>query len=105
MIQGFKATAAANEMCKLLSSKETTCLGRGLHEQLIVDFLADKMCERFVHEQLTAISQVDKTQLMDVLKEEPSFSHDHFNDVKAASEGQAEPPEAPADTGQPFFHQ
>lgn len=43
--------------------------------------------------------KVDKTQLMDVLKEEPSFSHDHFNDVKAASEGQAEPPKAPADSG------
>ena len=37
---------------------------------------------------------------MDVLKEEPSFSHDHFNDVKAASEGQAEPPKASADTGE-----
>lgn len=35
--------------------------------------------------------QVDKTQLMDVLKEEPLFSHDHFSEVKAASTGQTEP--------------
>ncbi|KAL3158741.1 hypothetical protein ABBQ32_011470 [Trebouxia sp. C0010 RCD-2024] len=34
--------------------------------------------------------KVDKTQLMDVLKEEPSFSHDHFSEVKAASTGQME---------------
>ena len=37
------------------------------------------------------LSQVDKTQLMDVLKEEPTFSHTHFSEVKAASSGQGEP--------------
>ena len=36
--------------------------------------------------------QVDNTQLMDVLKEEPSFSHDHFSEVKAATTAQAQPP-------------
>lgn len=35
--------------------------------------------------------QVDNTQLMDVLKEEPSFSHDHFSEVKAATTAQAQP--------------
>ncbi len=29
---------------------------------------------------------------MDVLKEEPSFSHDHFSEVKAATTAQAQPP-------------
>ena len=36
--------------------------------------------------------QVDNTQLMDVLKEEPSFSHDHFSEVKAATTAQAQLP-------------
>ncbi|DBB01935.1 hypothetical protein WJX77_010097 [Trebouxia sp. C0004] len=36
--------------------------------------------------------KVDNTQLMDVLKEEPSFSHDHFSEVKAATTAQAQPP-------------
>ena len=31
---------------------------------------------------------------MDVLKEEPLFSHDHFSEVKAASAGQTEPSKA-----------
>ena len=39
---------------------------------------------------LSVCCQVDKTQLMDVLKEEPSFSHDHFSEVKAASTGHTE---------------
>lgn len=36
---------------------------------------------------------------MDVLKEEPSFSHDHFSEVKAASTGQAEPANTAATSG------
>ncbi len=36
---------------------------------------------------------------MDVLKEEPSFSHDHFSEVKAASTGQVKPVKAADKTG------
>ena len=36
---------------------------------------------------------------MDVLKEEPSFSHDHFSEVKAASTGQTEPANTAATSG------
>lgn len=36
---------------------------------------------------------------MDVLKEEPSFSHDHFSEVKAASSGQIDTPVVPDTSG------
>lgn len=48
---------------------------------------------------ILAWRQVDKTQLMDVLKEEPSFSHDHFSEVKAASSGQIDTPVVPDASG------
>ena len=38
---------------------------------------------------------------MDVLKEEPSFSHDHFSEVKAASSGLVEPLQSADRTGMP----
>ena len=47
---------------------------------------------RSVRCKLIHVHQVDNTQLMDVLKEEPSFSHDHFSEVKAATTAQAQPP-------------
>ena len=37
---------------------------------------------------------------MDVLKEEPSFSHDHFSEVKAASTGQIEQDKAQDTSGE-----
>ncbi len=59
--------------------------------QSAAHIMSSSLCQSIRRKLYSMFIQVDNTQLMDVLKEEPSFSHDHFSEVKAATTAQAQP--------------